>query len=786
MKKRSGFTIVELVIVIAVIAVLAAVLIPIFGNITDKAEETTAVADSRSSYEEYLAKTLPSDIDEDLYVQVKNGYVRYSGGHAIKTGDKYVTNINEACEWIDRDGNYHSALYITIDQLAKLFLDDFNAYAEPNCSSIVDYYVHNMTASFWRQDEYYNKWSWLMDFFNYLAEKQNYTNLITHINKFLSEKGKSEEQGSGYGYVLQNVPIFFLKINAKIWDETYWDGVVNSKSDLASNWTTLDFTNVTFGDYAPFIPYDLFEEKRDNAKNSLLTRFAEEIVTDFNTYGEEATITTRENFKTTSHPHIKKVFARTDILEKYKWFFEFSKEEITLAAKANNNLEDTHYQNTLLMLQGMIDGDTNAVNINDEGNARTLWRFFIEGVINAKLPVAADIYEKCMIDYSDKENLRRFLEAYIRTLNIELPDTGGSNIPDGTLIVDGTTNNGHYASIKTALEKAEAGDTIYVSSGVYADELNITVPNLTILGPNKGTRGQDSRKDEAVIDGLTNINAANVTFDGVKFTKAIKVGDDNVTITNCYIIPTTTVNCAGSRDDASANFTNRKGCIVDIGETLNNAISNLVVSYCYIDVPGNTNSYTTQFMSLGNVNNLTLKGNFITNSKHTTASVSYAALGIYKCSGVLNFAENEFEWGTTGYLFYIGYQSNTCTEITIMDNVIDKNELITTTAGIRINKGSVNLVTTIQGNTINNCCGSMFLFNDDNGSNVKIQYNNFGLGTIFKIGAKGSANISFQNNYYAESIYENNTTVIPSDFDTYSHDASGLVLYEEAYATYKA
>ena len=46
---RAGFTIVELVIVIAVIAVLAAVLIPTFSGITDKANDSKALQEAKNA-----------------------------------------------------------------------------------------------------------------------------------------------------------------------------------------------------------------------------------------------------------------------------------------------------------------------------------------------------------------------------------------------------------------------------------------------------------------------------------------------------------------------------------------------------------------------------------------------------------------------------------------------------------------------------------------------------------------------------------------------------------------
>lgn len=57
MKKnnRKGFTIVELVIVIAVIAILAGVLIPTFAGITAKAKKSAAEQEATNLYKEVYA-----------------------------------------------------------------------------------------------------------------------------------------------------------------------------------------------------------------------------------------------------------------------------------------------------------------------------------------------------------------------------------------------------------------------------------------------------------------------------------------------------------------------------------------------------------------------------------------------------------------------------------------------------------------------------------------------------------------------------------------------------------
>ena len=88
MKKRNskkGFTLVELVIVIAVIAILAGVLIPTFGGVVEKANQNAAMQEARNIYTEYLAETAGTGkVESDLWVFVDGSET------TDKTDDKYV------------------------------------------------------------------------------------------------------------------------------------------------------------------------------------------------------------------------------------------------------------------------------------------------------------------------------------------------------------------------------------------------------------------------------------------------------------------------------------------------------------------------------------------------------------------------------------------------------------------------------------------------------------------------------------------------------------------------
>lgn len=94
MKKlnKKGFTIVELVIVIAVIAILAAVMIPTFSGIVNRANESAALQEATNTYKALLTEDEYNgnlDLNDtanaaDLYIKVtqsnKNYYFKVVDG----------------------------------------------------------------------------------------------------------------------------------------------------------------------------------------------------------------------------------------------------------------------------------------------------------------------------------------------------------------------------------------------------------------------------------------------------------------------------------------------------------------------------------------------------------------------------------------------------------------------------------------------------------------------------------------------------------------------------------
>lgn len=58
LKNKKGFTLAELLVVVAIIAVLVAIAIPVFGSALTKAKGSAALANVRAAYAETLVKAM--------------------------------------------------------------------------------------------------------------------------------------------------------------------------------------------------------------------------------------------------------------------------------------------------------------------------------------------------------------------------------------------------------------------------------------------------------------------------------------------------------------------------------------------------------------------------------------------------------------------------------------------------------------------------------------------------------------------------------------------------------
>ena len=81
--RKKGFTIVELVIVIAVIAILAAILIPTFTSVVNNAEASKIQAELKSAYTQYVSEASDDQDYVEGYAHIlfkfEDNYYDYDG-----------------------------------------------------------------------------------------------------------------------------------------------------------------------------------------------------------------------------------------------------------------------------------------------------------------------------------------------------------------------------------------------------------------------------------------------------------------------------------------------------------------------------------------------------------------------------------------------------------------------------------------------------------------------------------------------------------------------------------
>ena len=117
--KKDGFTLAELLIVVAIIAVLTAIAIPVFTSQLEKAREATDMSNLRAAYAEVATEYLANGATKPYYAEVtlkqqKNGwqnsengklYTRVDGVEkAITIDDSIVTKGSTVFVNIDGEG----------------------------------------------------------------------------------------------------------------------------------------------------------------------------------------------------------------------------------------------------------------------------------------------------------------------------------------------------------------------------------------------------------------------------------------------------------------------------------------------------------------------------------------------------------------------------------------------------------------------------------------------------------------------------------------------------------
>jgi len=151
LSSKRGFTVTELAIVIAVIAVLVAVLVPTFVNLIGKANESAALQNARNTYTQMTlvasvaGDTLPDDAiikSGDYYYTMTNGVLTSTAAPSGKTATSlengltvYYDDVSVAVASSKININFHTTTALSS---AKLTVKDADGKIVLNGESYTD------------------------------------------------------------------------------------------------------------------------------------------------------------------------------------------------------------------------------------------------------------------------------------------------------------------------------------------------------------------------------------------------------------------------------------------------------------------------------------------------------------------------------------------------------------------------------------------------------------------------------------------------------------------------
>lgn len=153
-KQNKGFTLAELLIVVAIIAVLVAISIPIFSKQLEKSRDATSVANIRSAYAEAMAAYMSEDLTKAHWASdsAHHVWINYNPSKGYVDTIDVVVNIKSKKQnnWSGLGSNLPSPLNTIKDNRANpgryILVINFNSSGKPTGASLID------VISAWKSD----------------------------------------------------------------------------------------------------------------------------------------------------------------------------------------------------------------------------------------------------------------------------------------------------------------------------------------------------------------------------------------------------------------------------------------------------------------------------------------------------------------------------------------------------------------------------------------------------------------------------------------------------------
>ena len=127
---KKGFTLIEMLVVIAIIAVLVSIVIPVVGNSTEKAKEAADAANIRSAIAEVTTKALGDGTGSSKHVKLTQSEAGFVSTDLTSIGGLDATEFATVA-----GATSGTTVDITSDASGNITVDTHTCPAEGNCNT---------------------------------------------------------------------------------------------------------------------------------------------------------------------------------------------------------------------------------------------------------------------------------------------------------------------------------------------------------------------------------------------------------------------------------------------------------------------------------------------------------------------------------------------------------------------------------------------------------------------------------------------------------------------------
>lgn len=233
-QNKNGFTLMEMLIVIAIIAVLIAVAIPVFASQLEKAREATDLANVRSAYAQVSTEALLGDSEATVTVNLKQKQADWQSVDPVNIGGiVHSKSQGDTENWIGVAApngtcvvSYKEDYGIILNWSGKA---DPSTPEYPFNTKVTDFFKLLYDTEFWKSGSMKNKSNFEFD--SRCPDSQYVPSIITEINKL--NKSLLQQPNCTWAYL--------------------GDGRDRHEADRYLFWTSLNTDNVGPGQKIPVI-----------------------------------------------------------------------------------------------------------------------------------------------------------------------------------------------------------------------------------------------------------------------------------------------------------------------------------------------------------------------------------------------------------------------------------------------------------------------------------------------------------------------------------------------------